>query len=257
VQASADHFAVKVAIPLLSALALASLLPSTVAQDRANPWSPGIHPFIEPQLFSGGDGFGWGFTSAGGLDIERRRFIVNTAGNYGFIRKTNDDDQVPNEHGHTRGVSGEAFLRSGRVFFGPAIEWRETAVTPYRKYAWSPEIGAGRDFGDRDWSMRLQGSYFRAIHEYVDYPTEVAFTPGPGQPSSSYYCECTNGVTGVDIDMWMRSPAASGHVLLHENLQVNRFHETITDPYNLSLTAAEQSQRSMGSTVTAGIVIRY
>jgi len=234
------------------------LVAMAFGQGEGNPnlWSPGIHPFLEPQFFEGG-GFSTGFASMGGADLEIRRFIVQATGSYDFIRKNDDNDQVPNEHGYTRGLEAQTFLRLSKNFFGFGTRWGETAVTPYRKYSWAPEIGAGHDFlssGGVRW--RLEGSYFRARREYTDYPTLTAFTPGPGQTSPSYYCICGNGVTGADMNVWVPF-AARGHVLLHYELQVFRFHTTVTDPYNLSLTASQDSQHSFSGNSTLGLAVRY
>jgi hypothetical protein len=219
----------------------------------SGPWSVGLHAYLEPQFFTGGGGFGPGITSTGGLDFEQRHFLLLGNGSYGFIRKTNDGDQVPNEGGHTRGAEGETFWRVGGNFAGIGANWGETAVTPYRKYAWAPEIAVGRDFRE---SVRLMVAYWRSRREYTDYPAIVQFTPGPGQPKFSRYCICNNGVSGVRSQLWF-APFLRGHAMLHYDVGVIFFHQTVTDPYNAPLTSFQDSQKYFSGSFTLGVQFRY
>jgi len=219
----------------------------------SGPWSAGIHPYIEPGFSVGGAGYGPGFASSAGLDFEQPRFMLLATGGYGFIRKTNDADQVPNEHGHTRSAEVEAFLRLGRNFAGLGAQWGETADTPYRKYSWAPEIAAGHDFGG---VARIVGSYFRSRREYTDYPGPAQFTPGPGQPAYSDYCICGNGVSGGDVQLWVPL-AVRKHVILHYDVSIIHFHETVTDPYDTPLTALQDAKRSFSGGSTFGVQFRF
>ena len=220
-------------------------------------FAQGIHPFLDSQLQFAGLGYGGGFVDGVGFDLEKRRFRVQAEAEYGFVRKTNDADQVPNEHGHTRHLQDEVFYRLHRNFFGAGVGWGETAVTPYRKYAWTVRTGWGHDFGDRDFNLRLQAAYLHELGERVVYPELVQFTPGPGQSALSYSCSCTSGVSGVDVNAWMPSPAFRGHFFLHYELLTIRFHETVTDPYNTALTASQSAQHSIAGQMTLSFVVRY
>jgi hypothetical protein len=227
------------------------------ARDEVHdPWAEGFHPYVDPQIFSGGAGYGPGFVGDGGVDYIARRFEIQLSSSYGFIRKTNDNDQTPNEHGHTRGVEALALYRLHKWFLGGGAEWDETAVTPYRKYSWAPEISAGRTFFYHFVDFRVQGAWWHALHEYTDYPNVAKFTPGPGQQALSTYCLCNNGVTGYGVDVLI-SMSDWGHVLLHSNFGLIRFHETVTDPYNLSLTARQDADRNTAASLTSGIEFRF
>jgi hypothetical protein len=220
-----------------------------------SPWSPGFHPYLEPQFFSGGGGYGPGFTSAAGVDAIWRRFEFDAAGNYGFIRKTNDDDQVPSEHGYTRGVSGTSLYHAGSWLAGGGARWGETDVTPYRKYSWAPGATAGRAFFYHLVDFRVLGGWSHSLREYTDYPTTVQFTPGPGQPQFSTYCICGNGVNAFSLDVFV-SVMQRGHVLLHYSFTVLRFHETVTDPYNLRMTAEQDADHGTAGGFTFGTQFR-
>jgi hypothetical protein len=224
--------------------------------DVKSPWAPGFHPYLEPDFFTGGGGYGSGFTSSGGIDYDARRFELQLEGTYGFIRKTNDNDQVPNEHGHTRGVDGLLYYRLHEWFLGGGASWGETAVTPYRKYAWAPGISAGHAFFYHFTDFRIQAGWSHSLHEYTDYPTIVQFTPGPGQSAFSTYCICNNGVNAYNLDVSV-SLSDSGHVLLHSNFNVLRFHETVTDPYNLSMTAQQDADHGTAVSLTSGVQFRF
>jgi len=232
---------------LVCAVAPTNLL----AQDQDTVWTRGIHPFIEPQFEPASSGYGSGFIARVGIDVEAAHFALRATSSYGFIRKVNDNAQVPHEHGHTRKSEGGMFLRKGKTFFGPGAKWSESANTPYRKYSWAPEVVAGRDFG----SLRLQGTYFRNQREYTDYPDLVLFTPGPGQTSPSYYCICGNGVAGVNADAWWAP--GNRHVLFHYVISITHLHDTVTDPYSSYLTGLQESQQHIAVGVTVGLVIRY
>jgi hypothetical protein len=213
-------------------------------------WRNGFHPFVEPQL-SISEGYTIGPSVDVGIEWQRPQFLVHAVAGYGFLRKDNDNDQVPNERGHTRSLGADLFLREGQTFVGPGFTWGETAVTPYRKYAWAPSIGGGHDFR----YFRLTADYFRDRREYTDYPNAIVFTPGPGQPSPSPYCICSNGVTGVGVEAWY-SPSESARVVFDYSCSVYRFHTTVTDPYNTILTASQQAERYTGAGCGFGLVIR-
>jgi len=224
------------------------------ARDADMVWTSGIHPSIELGVSPSSDGYGFGVNPSVGVALQYPHLMVDATARYGFVSKVDDNDQVPNERGHTRAASANVFWRRGRNFVGPGASWGETAVTPYRKYSWSPEMSAGHDFN----ALRVTASYFRSLREYTDYPSLVQFTPGPGQPSLSHYCMCGNGVSGVALDLWLApGEKAPAHVLLHYSLSVMHFHESVTDPYNTELTAQQKSDESNNASMYFGVVLRY
>jgi hypothetical protein len=216
-------------------------------------WTSGIHPSTEISLSPPSQGYGFGVSPSLRLDLQRRHFMLGASAGYGFVRKVDDNDQVPHEHGHTRDASVSVYWRRGRNFTGPSASWGETAVTPYRKYSWAPAIDVGHDFS----RLRTVASYFRSLREYADYPSMTQFTPGPGQPEVSHYCICGNGTSGVGLDLlYALGSRASSHVLLHYSLSVVHFHETVTDPYNTELTAEQKSNTDIAGSVSFGVVYR-
>jgi hypothetical protein len=224
------------------------------ARDAHTVWTSGIHPSAEIGFSAPSNGYGFGADPSVGVALQYPHFMLDAGVGYGFVRKVNDNDQVPHEHGHTRAASVSVSWRRGRNFIGPGASWGETAVTPYRKYSWAPEISAGHDFN----ALRTAVSYFRSLREYIDYPSLVQFTPGPGQPALSRYCICSNGVSGVGFDLWQApGEKALAHVLLHYSFSMIHFHETVTDPYNTQLTAQQKSDMSLGGTFSLGVVVRH
>jgi len=216
-------------------------------------WTSGIHPFVEVSLSPPSEGYGFELMPSAGVALQYPHFMLDADASYGFVRKVDDNDQVPHEHGHTRGLSADISWRMGRNFIGPGASWGESAETPYRKYSWAPAAFAGHDFN----SMRITASYFRSLREYVDYPSLVYFTPGPGQPSLSPYCICSNGVSGVGFDLWQApSEKARAHLLLHYSLSVIHFYDTVTDPYNSVLTAEQKANTNIGGSVSFGVIYR-
>jgi hypothetical protein len=41
------------------------------------------------------------------------------------------------------------------------------------------------------------------------------------------------------------------------NLSIFAFHDSLTDPYNLPMTASQKAQRSVASIYTVGLLFRY
>jgi len=223
------------------------------ARDADMMWTSGIHPSVETSFSPPSDGYGFGVNPSVGVALQYPHFMLGAGVGYGFVRKVDDNDQVPNEHGHTRDAEASVYWRRGRNFIGPGASWGETAVTPYRKYSWAPEIDAGHDFN----ALRIVASYFRSLREYTDYPSLVQFTPGPGQPALSNYCICSNGVSGIGFDAWLAlRKKAPAHVFIHYSLSLGYYHETVTDPYNTTMTEQQKSNKDTGGSVSLGVVYR-
>ncbi len=224
------------------------------ARDAHMVWTSGIHPSAEISFSAPSSGYGVGADPSVGIALQYPHFMLDADVGYGFVRKVDDNDQVPHERGHTRGAWASVSWRRGRNFIGPGASWKETAVTPYRKYSWAPEIDAGHDFN----ALRIMASYFRSLREYTDYPSLLQFTPGPGQPALSRYCICSNGVSGVGFDLWQASGEKTpAHVLLHYSFSLIHFHESVTDPYNAQLTAQQKSDISFDGAFSVGVVVRH
>jgi hypothetical protein len=234
---------------------LVSMVRDMISDDHPLIWTNGFHVSVELPVNPPGEGYGWGFSPAAGVEWKWKRLVIKADASYGFVRKVNDNDQVPNEKGHTRSLGGDIFLRlSRRNYFGIGASWGETDTTPYRKYAWSPTIAFMHEFH----LTRFQVSYFRHMREYTDYPSSIAFTPGPGQPTFSTYCICSNGVSGVDMEGWTAMPAKNGlrFFQVHYWLTISRFHDTVTDPYNLYMTRQQMGNRWTGVDASMALVYR-
>lgn len=217
-------------------------------------WTSGIHPSVDVSAFPPSAGYGFGLTPSVGISLQYTHFMLDAQVGYGFMRKVNDNDQVPNEHGHTRDASSTVYWRKRRNFVGLGASWGETAVTPYRKYSWAPDITAGHDYN----LVRITASFSHDLHEYTDYPSLVEFTPGPGQPALSHYCRCGNGTSVVTFNLWEsilhKRPAG---ILLHSSLSMIYFHDTVTDPYNLQLTLQQKANSYFDASLSFGLVIRH
>jgi hypothetical protein len=217
---------------------------------------------VESDLNEDGNGyqsFSYGVTA--GIDMEGRHLGVQIAGTYDFMRKTNDNDQVPNEKGRVREMDAELFYKfhSGSSWFivGGA-GWGEASMTPYMKSSWNPLVGGGHDFMNETDPWRFQVLYLHDVNEVVRYPSLVQFTPGPGQSDWSYTCSlCGNGLQGIDVSGDYPSPSSSVHWILRMSLTIDWFHETVTDPYNLSLTQSQRSQRSVSGSYTVSLIYRF
>ncbi len=222
---------------------------SHAQEDELRIWR-GFHPFFESAI-SLANGYTAGPAFGTGAEWQTRHFLVDANAGYGFMRKNNDNAQVPHEHGHTRGLGGDFYLLKGHNLVGLGAGWGETAVTPYRKYSWSPSVSVGREF---TWA-RLTASYYRNYREYTNYPTPVNFTPGPGQPALSKYSIGGNGVTGVNIRV-LYAFTDGGRFLADYSCSIYRFHTTVTDTYNTALTAEQKAQKYTGGSCSFGLVLR-
>lgn len=218
--------------------------------------------FVESDLNVNGDGYqALSPAMRAGFDMEGRHLSIEISGTYDFVRKTNDNDQVPDEKGRARRVDSQLLykFRSGSSWFVLAgAGWAEASMTPYMKSNWAPSAGAGRDFGSESDSWRLQFSYLHAMNEIVRYPTLIRFTPGPGQSALSHTCSlCGNGIQGISASLQYPSPRSSAHWFMLMSLQTDWFHETVTDPYNLSMTQNQKNQRSTSGSFSAGLIYRF
>ncbi|MGO8796543.1 MAG: hypothetical protein ACLQLC_17110 [Candidatus Sulfotelmatobacter sp.] len=256
-----------IALLTLSGLAIGQAITGEVTNysaptTKADVISGMPHLFAEGGLNVSGNGYQTFAGNMGaGVGIEENHFIANAEGFYDFMRKTNDNDQVPDEKGRVRTADGEVFYKfhSGSSWFvGGGAGWSETSLTTYMKSAWNPRVGGGHDFVSEMTSWRLQVLYLRDENEVVRYPSPVQFTPGPGQSASSYTCSlCGNNVQGVEASVWFPSPSSPHHLLLHWVVTPVWFHETVTDPYNAALTHSQKSQHDVSGSYYVDLIYRF
>ena len=244
---------------VLTTLLCLFLCVAAVAQTNNAPAKVYPHPYVEGALGLNGGGYSTvSFAPSTGIDFESKHFIAEGRFSYDLARKVNDGTNN-NDKGHSIGYGGMGFFRlSDGWFFGGGYSYGKTITTNYDKEASEPAFGGGKDVLRSDWSGRFQLRYFWQRDFLVTYPTPVAFTPGPGQTSPSRYCaKCDNGLQGVGFDMWMPSPATAHHWFFHVSETPYWFHTTVTDPYNLPLTADQKSHHSYSSNASFGVMYRF
>lgn len=124
-----------------------------------------------------------------------------------------------------------------------------TSVAPsrrdYNKQAAYARAGVGRDFISDSFSSRFEVMYMApAMNERTRYPNGTN-------------CKCTNGLQGIDIHVWLPSPASSSHFLFHTQFTGVRYHDTITDPNSQVLLKSEGSQHAVDSFLSYGFITRW
>ncbi len=193
------------------------------AETRSSPsWIPRPILFLGPSLV----GNGYQTLAAnlgGGLLLNSSKLLSDVEAYYMNAKKV-DDNTLRNSKGHERFLQGRLFYpwRKG-IYFGGGAQWSETATTNYTKKAWRPTFGVGGDHLADDWSCRWQVLYV---------------TKGTDR---------SNGLQGPEIQLWIPSPLSKSHFFFRQSLGVYRFHETVTDPSNLLLTAQQTGTRYFGS----------
>jgi hypothetical protein len=200
--------------------------------EESDQQSPGFLP--RPFAYAGAGLMGGGYAplaseGGGGLRVDSRHFLASAEGWYDNGHKANDND-LPNPNGHDRGLDGAAYFRlSSGCFFGMGARWSQLSTTNYTKSAWRPMFGGGKDYFYKtcalencvaDFSMRLGADYVL-----------------PGADHS-------NALQGLLVSFYMPSPAAKGHIFFRETLGIYEFHETLTEPSNLTLTREQIGNRS-------------
>jgi hypothetical protein len=94
-------------------------------------------------------------------------------------------------------------------------------------------------------SIRLQGDYKLKGFEHVD-------AKGCSVPNG----QCTNGLQGPMVSLYLPSPAAAGHLYWRETLGVYTLHDTLTstDP---SLTTLQRNHRSTATFLESTMKYRF
>jgi hypothetical protein len=187
-----------------------------------------------PYAFAGAELMGGGYSplaaiGGAGFRIDAKHFLLDTNGWYDNGHKTNDNNQ-PNPKGHDRGLAGSTYYRlSSGWFMGAGARWSELLTTNYKKSAWRPTFGGGKDYIHQrcaledcitDFSMRIG----------VDYVL----------PGSDW----TNGSQGPLVTIYIPSPSVKAHIFYRETVGMYRFHDTVTDRTNAILTREQMSHHS-------------
>jgi hypothetical protein len=187
-----------------------------------------------------------------GFNVESRYFVMNTLAAYDNDRKTNDGDQ-PNPKGHDRFLQGNIGFRPPRFpsqlqflgdparwFFGAGYRWSQLSTTNYSKGGSRPQIGGGYDvvlrscsICRRDFSMRVAVNYFTAGTDWQ------------------------NGSHGIEASFIFPTPREDRHWFWRERIEVFRFHQSVTNPANISLTRQQKSVTDMEPATDFGIIYRF
>ena len=212
-------------------------------------------PYIQGGAVISSEGYqSVGGNLGAGVDADEPHLIFIGEAFYDFLRKTNDNDQIPNEKGHVRTADGTVFFKTHKLLLGGGAGWDETSLTTYTKSAWTTRIGGGYDFD----AFRLTVLYLRDENEVTRYPVPAQFTPGPGQNALSYTCSlCGNALQGFEIGGWYPSPTVKRHLFIHVAVTPVRFHDTVTDPYNLTLTQSQKAVHTISGSYYVNLLWRF
>jgi len=136
-------------------------------------------------------------TVGGGLNIDSSHLIVLA------------ETSLQNAHKQDSGtgteldVKGRTFLRAAQGwYFGGGAQWSRLSTSLYRKQAWRPVLGGGKDLFRENFSMRAQIVYVL--------------------PGSDHL----NAVQGPEISLCMPSPAGRTHLFYRQTLGIYGFHQT-------------------------------
>ena len=203
--------------------------------------SPIPHPYISfgPSLMGGGYA-PLAYRAEAGIDLENTHAILRALGAYDNGHKTNDGGP-PNPNGHDRYLEGAAYFRSKAGWFvGMGWRWSQLSTTNYTKSGTRPEIGGGYDLAlrscaecRRDFSMRINVDWVMAGTDWQ------------------------NGSHGANTTLTFPAPNEKRHLFWKQTIGVYRYHQTVTDPSNLSLVQYQRSQKRFNSVLDFGLVYRF
>ncbi len=231
--------------------------PESRSQDQTKTASSHLEtePFLahltpHPYVYIGPSFMGGGYAPVAvraevGLNMESAHLVSKVHAGYDNGHQVNDADQ-PNPKGHDRYLGAALYFLPGRLilpshaFFGAGWRWSQLSTSNYTKTANRPQIGGGYDFTrcsapacTGDFSMRVIVDWVLAGNDWQ------------------------NGSHGPDIAIIFPSPIEKRHWFWQENVAVYRFHATVTDRGNPSLTHSERADRSLTCYLDFGIVYRF
>jgi len=239
-----------IVLALLTLFGKSALFAQQVVSEKpvagdADQQPPGLVP--HPFLYAGAGLMGGGYAplaweGGGGLRIDSRHVLASAEGEYDNGHKTNDNDQ-PNPKGHDRALAATAYFRlSSGWFFGTGARWSQLSTTNYTKGAWRPTVGGGKDYFHKKCALENCVANF-SMRLGVDY-----ILPGTDR---------ANALQGPQMSFYMPSPSAKGHIFFRETLGIYTFHETVTEPSNLTLTQQQIGDRSVTSFGELTLMIRF
>lgn len=200
-------------IVLFFALLSAAFCQSALCQSSLIP-----HPYVFGGIDLNGGGYSpFSVSGGGGLRIDVTHFLLNAEVSADNAHKEDSGT------GYGRYAQGRAFYRlTNGWYFGGGAQWGELKTIDYVKRYWRPAFGGGKDFVGESFSARVQTLYV---------------LPGTDR---------LNAVQGLDIGLWIPSPATKGHWFYHEDLDFYEFHQTLLP-----------GQRSFASFLTFEVMYRF
>jgi hypothetical protein len=200
--------------------------------------------YLGPSVMGGGYA-AWAYRLEGGLNMEATHVVFRALGAYDDGRKLDDDDQ-PNPRGHDRYLDAGLYFRPARpgwtrmLYFGGGYTWSQLSTTNYTKGGGRYQLGGGYDVLTRacdacrrDYSMRINVDWITAGDDWQ------------------------NGSHGPNTTLTWPSPREKRHWFYRQELGIYRFHESVTEPTNLSLTQLQRSQKSTDCFADFGILYRF
>jgi len=204
------------------------------------------HPYgmIGPSFMGGGYAV-LAYRAETGFHVESRQWVMKASAAYDNGHKVNDGDQ-PNPKGHDRSLESAIYFRppiaplSGHWFIGGGFSWSQLSTTNYTKSGSRPLIGGGYDLAlracaacRRDFSMRIAVDWLTAGSDWE------------------------NGSHGPQITFSLPGLREQRHWFWQQRLGIYRYHDTVTDRTNVSLTQEQRSQGHLDSFVDFGIIYRF
>src|SRR5208282_3167522 len=126
---------------LVNILIAFALLTTAFAQTDNSPAPRSPRPFVQGGINISSEGYqSVGSNVGAGVDAEEPHFVFIGEAFYDFLRKTNDNDQAPNEKGRVRTADGVLLFKAHKLLLGGGIGWDETSLTTYMKSAWTPRV---------------------------------------------------------------------------------------------------------------------
>lgn len=208
-----------------------------------NPQNLIPHPYVGVAAELMGGGYApFAVEGMVGVQVESRWFSFDANAAYDNGHKE-DDGTSPNPKGHDRYLAGTAYLRLPSSWFvGAGARWSQISTTNYKKSGWRPTFGGGKDvYTDNCLEQNCVGHFnFRLAADYI--------LPGT---------DWQNGSQGPAFSIWFPSPSVRKHVYFKETIDVLRYHDTVTDRSDLTLTRQQQANRHSDCFVEFALIFRF
>jgi hypothetical protein len=214
----------------------------------------------QPYIYGGlglSRGAGYGLASANigvGLMVNTQHFISDTVATYDNGHKVADGTGNKTQ-GHDRGLATNAYYKFPYgLFLGAGASWSQLSTSNYSKQAWNPSVGGGFDYLGKKcvaqecnvrWSLRTQLDYLFIGSEHVNR-----------QGCSLANGQCTNGVEGVKLRLYLPSPVSNSHFIFREMVGIYGSHATVTS-MEPTLTAQQIGQRSRAVFLECTLMYRF